>query len=48
MELHPIQVIVFLGITALIAGVTYWFCRGARHSDDGEQEYFLAGGSLKW
>lgn len=48
MELQPIQVIVFLGITALIAGVTYWFCRGARHSQDGEQEYFLAGGSLKW
>jgi len=36
------------GLTALIGGVTYWYCRGARHSEDGEQEYFLAGGSLKW
>ena len=48
MELQPIQIIVFLAITALIAGVTYWYCKGARHSEDGEQEYFLAGGSLKW
>jgi len=48
MELQLTQIIVFLGLTALIAGVTYWYCRGARHSEDGEQEYFLAGGSLKW
>jgi SSS family solute:Na+ symporter len=48
MELEPVQIIVFLAITALIAGVTYWYCKGARHSENGEQEYFLAGGSLKW
>lgn len=48
MELNLTQFAVFIAITALIAGVTYWFCRGARHSEDGEQEYFLAGGSLKW
>ncbi len=48
MELQPIQFIVFLALSALIGGVTYWYCRGARHSEDGEQEYFLAGGSLKW
>jgi len=48
MELQNIQVIVFLGLTALIAFVTYWYCRGARTAADGEQEYFLAGGSLKW
>jgi len=48
MELQNVQVIVFLGLTALIGFVTYWYCRGARHSADGEQEYFLAGGSLKW
>lgn len=48
MELQNIQVIVFLAITALIGLVTYWYCRGARHSENGEQEYFLAGGSLKW
>ncbi len=48
MELQPIQFAVFLGITALIAFVTYWFCRGARQDSDGEKEYFLAGGGLKW
>jgi len=48
MELQNIQIAVFLGLTALIAAVTYWYCRGARATEDGEQEYFLAGGSLKW
>ena len=48
MELELPQVIVFFALSALIAGVTYWYCRGARQSSDGEQEYFLAGGSLKW
>lgn len=48
MELQNIQIVVFLALTALIGFVTYWYCRGARHSADGEQEYFLAGGSLKW
>ena len=48
MDLQLTQILVFLGLSALIAGVTYWYCRGARHSENGEQEYFLAGGSLKW
>jgi SSS family solute:Na+ symporter len=48
MELQNTQVVVFLALTALIAAVTYWYCRGARSGPDGEQEYFLAGGSLKW
>jgi len=48
MELQNTQIIVFLGLTALIGFVTYWYCRGARNSTDGEQEYFLAGGALKW
>jgi len=48
MELQTSQIAVFLGLSALIAAVTYWYCRDARHSEDGEQEYFLAGGSLKW
>jgi len=48
MELQNLQIIVFLALTALIGFVTYWYCRGARQSEDGEQEYFLAGGSLKW
>lgn len=47
MDLEPVQIIVFLAITALIAAFTYWYCKDARQSDDGEQEYFLAGGSLK-
>ena len=48
MDLQSTQIAVFLALTALIALVTYWYCRGARSSEDGEQEYFLAGGSLKW
>ena len=48
MELQATQVGVFLALTALIAGVTYWYCRGQRAGVTGEQEYFLAGGSLKW
>ena len=48
MDLQLTQILVFIGLTALIGAVTYWYCRGARHSEDGEQEYFLAGGSLKW
>ena len=48
MELQSTQVIVFLALSALIAGVTYWYCRGQRVNEDGEKEYFLAGGSLKW
>ncbi len=48
MELQTTQVIVFLVLTALIAAVTYWYCRGQRAGENGEQEYFLAGGSLKW
>jgi len=48
MELQSIQIVVFLTLTALIAGVTYWYCRGQRASVSGEKEYFLAGGSLKW
>lgn len=48
MELEVAQIVFFLGLTALIAGVTYWYCRGARTHEDGEKEYFLAGSSLKW
>jgi len=47
-ELQASQIIVFVALTALIAFTTYWFCRGARQSYDGEKEYFLAGGGLKW
>jgi SSS family solute:Na+ symporter len=42
------QTFVFLGLTALIGLLTWWFCRGTRKGVTGEQDYFLAGGSLKW
>ena len=51
MNLNFTQFAVFLGLTALIAFATYWFCRGSGSRGDkvgGEKEYFLAGGGLKW
>jgi len=48
MELQLTQIVVFLGLTALIGFATYWACRGTRSDADGEKEYFLAGGGLKW
>ncbi|TQV69901.1 SLC5 family protein [Exilibacterium tricleocarpae] len=48
MDLQAVQVGVFAFITALIGFVTYWKCRGARHSSDSNKEYFLAGGGLSW
>lgn len=48
MGLNATQVLVFLGLTGLIAFATWWACRGTRSGVTGEQDYFLAGGSLKW
>lgn len=51
MELSFTQFAVFLGLTALIAFLTYWFCRGSAGRGQGaneEKDYFLAGGGLKW
>ena len=51
MDLNAIQVGVFLGLTALIALATWWFCRdslGRGQGENAEADYFLAGGSLKW
>ncbi len=48
MILQTTQIAVFLGLTLLIALVTYLYCRGRRGSGDAEQEYFLAGRDLKW
>lgn len=46
---NPIQVAVFLGITALIAFATFVHCRGKRGTDTGdERDYFLANGGLAW
>ncbi len=48
MELQTSQIAVFLGLTTLIAVVTYFYCRGQRGSSDEGKEYFLAGKGLKW
>ena len=48
MNLQLSQLVVFFGLTALIGFVTWWACRGARQEGDGQKEYFLAGGGLKW
>lgn len=48
MKLDTTQIAVFLGLTFLIAIITYFYCRGKRSDEDGEKEYFLAGGSLNW
>lgn len=46
---NPIQVAVFLGITALIAFATFVHCRGKRGTGTGdERDYFLANGGLAW
>ena len=46
---NPIQVAVFLGITALIAFATFVHCRGKRCTGTGdERDYFLANGGLAW
>lgn len=49
MELHPLQVAVFVIVTALIGIGTYLKCRNTRtHSPDSNKEFFLAGGGLSW
>ena len=47
-NLDPLQVVIFVGLTALIGLLTYFGTRGHRSGESGEQDYFLAGGSLKW
>ncbi len=48
MQDFGIQALVFVGLTALVAVMTWWKCRGAVHAADGAKEYFLAGGGLAW
>lgn len=48
MDLQLSQIIVFLGLTALIAGLTIWTCMRQKPSENEEKDYFLAGGGLKW
>ena len=48
MNANAIQISVFIFLTALVAAVTWWKCRGAVHSTDPGKDYFLAGGGLSW
>ena len=45
-----LQLVVFVFVTALIGGLTYWKCRGQNRNNGQSQtkEYFLAGGGLTW
>ncbi len=43
-----IQLAVFLGLTALVAVITWLHCRVAPRSSDGVKEYFLANSGLSW
>lgn len=48
MKFETVQIAVFFGISALIALLTYWQCRGTRENANTNKEYFLAGGGLTW
>lgn len=48
MSNEMIQISVFIGLTALIALVTYLKCRGHDRSQDSNKEFFLASGGLSW
>lgn len=43
-----IQAAVFVGLTAMVALLTWWRCRHALHSSDRSRDFFLAGGGLSW
>jgi solute:Na+ symporter, SSS family len=43
-----IQISVFVGLTALVALLTWRICARAQHSKDESKDYFLAGGGLSW
>ena len=45
---YAIQMMIFLGLTALVAALTWWRCRGAVHDPSASKDYFLAGGTLAW
>ena len=48
MNTSAIQIAVFVALTALVAVMTWWRCRGAVRSSDASRDYFLAGGGLTW
>jgi solute:Na+ symporter, SSS family len=47
-----LQIAVFIGLTVLIAALTYWKVHGAgardTHGENADKELFLAGGGLNW
>ncbi len=45
---NSIQWLIFVGLTALVAALTWWRCRGAVHNPSTSKDYFLAGGTLAW
>ena len=48
MNSTAVQVTVFLALTALVAGLTWWRCVRAQRTGDASRDYFLAGGGLTW
>lgn len=48
MNTSPIQLTVFLSLTALVAVLTWWRSRRSVRSADVANDYFLAGGGLTW
>lgn len=46
--MNLIQLAVFLGLTSLVAVITYFKCRKAGRGEDSNREYFLAGNGLTW
>jgi solute:Na+ symporter, SSS family len=45
---YAIQMMIFLGLTAAVALLTWWRCRGAVHDANASKDHFLAGGTLAW
>jgi solute:Na+ symporter, SSS family len=43
-----VQFLIFIGLTALVAGLTWWRCRAAPTDGNAAREHFLAGGTLAW
>jgi len=48
MDGYGVQVGIFLGLTTLVALLTWWRCRRAVPDGDAARDYFLAGGTLSW
>lgn len=49
MNLQQNQALIAAALTALVAFITYWKCRGeGRSAENSNREFFLAGGGLSW